>query len=64
MTYLGPYFLLNDEEFAAQLGFEKPALEDPIVITCKLGIRARTAQLAMMAVGYTNVRYVKTLFCK
>ncbi|XP_071526698.1 rhodanese domain-containing protein CG4456-like [Panulirus ornatus] len=53
---LGPQILLPDEEFAVQLGFEKPSLDEPIVVSCLAGIRARTAQLAMMAYGYNNVR--------
>lgn len=56
MQALGPQILLPDEEFAVQLGFEKPSLDEPIVVSCLAGIRARTAQLALMAVGYNNVR--------
>lgn len=53
---LGPYILLSDEEFLEKTGFEKPKKDDPIVVTCLAGIRARTAQMALMAAGYTNVR--------
>nr|XP_053640826.1 uncharacterized protein LOC128694660 isoform X3 [Cherax quadricarinatus] len=53
---LGVKLLLPEEEFASQLGFDKPKLAEPIVVSCLGGIRARTAQLAMMGVGYKNVR--------
>lgn len=53
---LGPIILFPDEKFTKRFGFKKPALDDPIVVSCLGGIRARTAQLAMMGVGYNNVR--------
>ncbi|XP_066954435.1 rhodanese domain-containing protein CG4456-like isoform X2 [Macrobrachium rosenbergii] len=52
----GPDILLPDDKFAEKFGFKKPALDEPIAVICLAGIRARTAQLAMMAVGYSNVR--------
>ncbi|XP_068228701.1 rhodanese domain-containing protein CG4456-like [Palaemon carinicauda] len=52
----GPDILLPDNEFAEKFGFKKPALDEPIAVICLAGIRARTAQFAMMAVGYSNVR--------
>ncbi|XP_053640825.1 rhodanese domain-containing protein CG4456 isoform X2 [Cherax quadricarinatus] len=56
LQMLGVKLLLPEEEFASQLGFDKPKLAEPIVVSCLGGIRARTAQLAMMGVGYKNVR--------
>ncbi|XP_064115170.1 rhodanese domain-containing protein CG4456-like [Macrobrachium nipponense] len=53
---LGPIILFPDEKFAKRFGFKKPALDDPIVVSCLGGVRARTAQLALMGVGYNNVR--------
>lgn len=56
LPWLGPAILQPETDFASQLGFNKPALDEPIVVTCLAGVRARTAQLALMAVGYSNVR--------
>ncbi|KAK3879961.1 hypothetical protein Pcinc_015523 [Petrolisthes cinctipes] len=59
---LGPYILLSDEKFLERTGFEKPRKDDPIVVTCLAGVRARTAQMALMAAGYTDVRRYKGSF--
>lgn len=56
LPWLGPAILQPETDFASQLGFNKPALNEPIVVTCLAGVRARTAQLALMAAGYSNVR--------
>nr|XP_045595476.1 rhodanese domain-containing protein CG4456-like [Procambarus clarkii] len=56
LQMLGVKILIPEEDFAKQLGFSKPKLDEPVVVSCLGGIRARTAQLAMMGVGYTNVR--------
>lgn len=56
LRYLGPDILISEDEFVEKYGFKKPPLEEPLIITCLLGLRARTAQLAMMAVGYKDVR--------
>lgn len=53
---IGPNILLTEEEFAEKCGFSKPPLNEPMVLSCNSGVRARTAQLAMLAVGYKNVR--------
>ncbi|XP_037801792.1 rhodanese domain-containing protein CG4456-like isoform X1 [Penaeus monodon] len=53
---LGVGILLPDEDFSDKFGFEKPDVDDPIVVMCLGGIRARTAQLAMIGAGYKNVR--------
>ena len=46
---------MEDEEFQATFGFDKPALDETLVFTCKAGIRsAQAAQLAKMA-GYSNM---------
>ncbi|KAK7084828.1 Thiosulfate:glutathione sulfurtransferase [Halocaridina rubra] len=60
--YVGPDILLPDDEFEKKVGFKKPGLDDPLVITCLLGIRARTAQMALMTAGYKNVRVYKGSF--
>lgn len=52
----GLAILEPDEDFAAKQGFSKPPLDEPVVVSCLLGIRARTAQLALIGAGYTNVR--------
>ncbi|XP_042864793.1 rhodanese domain-containing protein CG4456-like [Penaeus japonicus] len=56
LQMLGVSILLPDEVFADKYGFEKPNVDEPIVVMCLAGIRARTAQLAMMGAGYKNVR--------
>ncbi|XP_068228698.1 rhodanese domain-containing protein CG4456-like [Palaemon carinicauda] len=53
---LGPIIMFPEEKFARRFGFKKPALDDPLVVSCLGGVRGRTAQLAMMGVGYKNVR--------
>lgn len=53
---LGLAILEPDDNFAAVRGFSKPALHQPLVVSCLGGVRARTAQLALMGAGYTNVR--------
>ncbi|XP_063878671.1 rhodanese domain-containing protein CG4456-like [Scylla paramamosain] len=56
LPWLGPAILQPETDFASQLGFNKPGLDEPIVVSCLAGVRARTAQLALMAAGYANVR--------
>ncbi|KAG0729202.1 Thiosulfate sulfurtransferase/rhodanese-like domain-containing protein 3 [Chionoecetes opilio] len=56
LPWLGPSILQSDEDFTSQLGFKKPVLDEPIVMTCVSGSRSRTAQLAFIGSGYTNVR--------
>lgn len=53
---LGLAILQPDEDFVEVRGFNKPALDDPLVVTCMAGVRARTAQLALLGAGYTDVR--------
>jgi len=46
---------MEDEDFKAEFGFDKPALDETLVFTCKAGIRSQQAgQLAKMA-GYTDI---------
>ena len=46
---------MEEEDFEAMFGFEKPALDETIVFSCKAGIRSQQAgQLAKMA-GYENI---------
>ncbi|KAL7497937.1 hypothetical protein ACHAWT_009446 [Skeletonema menzelii] len=46
---------MEEEDFKAQFGFEKPGLDETIVFSCKAGIRSQQAgQLAKMA-GYTDI---------
>ncbi|KAG7164337.1 Thiosulfate sulfurtransferase/rhodanese-like domain-containing protein 3-like 1, partial [Homarus americanus] len=52
---LGTHLLLPEVEFESQLGFKKPALDEPVIVSCLAGVRARTAQLAMIGAGYKNV---------
>lgn len=52
----GHALLQNEAEWKAQLGVPKPTSGQEIVTTCKMGLRARTAQLALHGAGYTNVR--------
>ncbi|XP_027212896.2 rhodanese domain-containing protein CG4456 isoform X1 [Penaeus vannamei] len=53
---LGVSILLPEEDFTDKFGFEKPDIDEPIVVMCLGGIRARTAQLAMIGAGYKDVR--------
>jgi len=46
---------MEDEDFKAEFGFDKPGLDETLVFTCKAGIRSQQAgQLAKMA-GYTDI---------
>lgn len=54
---LGLAILQPDDKFTAKRGFSKPALDHPLVVSCLAGVRARTAQLALLGAGYTNVRW-------
>ena len=46
---------MDNEDFKDQFGFDKPALDETLVFTCKAGIRSQQAgQLAKMA-GYTDI---------
>ncbi|XP_050698190.1 rhodanese domain-containing protein CG4456-like [Eriocheir sinensis] len=56
LQILGLAILQPDEKFAEKRGFSKPSLDQPLVVTCLAGVRARTAQLALLGAGYTNVR--------
>jgi len=58
----GHMFLLPEEEFQVVVGAAKPAADQEIVTVCKKGIRARTTQLSLMGLGYTNVRRYKGSF--
>ncbi|XP_076064449.1 thiosulfate:glutathione sulfurtransferase-like [Oratosquilla oratoria] len=53
---IGDALLMAPETFQEKFGFVKPDEKEPIVTMCLLGIRSRTAQLAFMGAGYTNVR--------
>lgn len=47
--------VMEEEDFKESFGFDKPALDETIVFTCKAGIRSQQAgQLAKMA-GYSNI---------
>lgn len=46
---------MDEEDFKEQFGFDKPALDETLVFTCKAGIRSQQAgQLAKMA-GYSDI---------
>lgn len=48
-------FRMEEEEFKESFGFDKPALDETLVFTCKAGIRSTSAgQLAQMA-GYSDI---------
>ena len=58
---LGVTMLLPTEDFAVRMGVPKPAASAPVVTMCMAGIRAKTAQLALMGMGYNNVRWLFVL---
>ncbi|KAK7084829.1 Thiosulfate sulfurtransferase/rhodanese-like domain-containing protein 3 [Halocaridina rubra] len=62
LEQVGTRILMPDDEFAEKCGFKKPHFDDPLAVNCFTGVRARTAQLAIMAVGYKNVRLYKGSF--
>jgi len=46
---------MEEEDFKAEFGFDKPRMDETIVFSCKAGIRSQQAgQLAKMA-GYTDI---------
>lgn len=46
---------MDEDDFRAQFGFDKPGFDETIVFSCKAGIRSQqAAQLAKMA-GYTDI---------
>lgn len=55
---LGHMMLLSDEDFENRFGVRKPTSDQHLVTACMQGVRARTAQLALMGAGYTNVRWL------
>jgi len=56
---LGHRLVASPERFQAAVGRHKPAKGATVVTVCAAGIRARTAQLAFLAAGYTDVRRYK-----
>ena len=47
---------MTEEDFLQTYGFDKPGLDQPFVLTCRSGRRARTAEQALTELGYTNIR--------
>ncbi|XP_018026285.1 rhodanese domain-containing protein CG4456-like [Hyalella azteca] len=59
---LGQTILLPKEDFEVRMGIKKPDSDAPIATMCMAGVRARTAQLALIGAGYTNVRRYRGSF--
>lgn len=59
MQQLGQAILKPDKDFVEERGFSKPFPDEPLVVSCLAGVRARTAQLALIGAGYSNVRLEK-----
>ena len=47
---------LSAEDFQTKFGYKKPNLDTPIVIHCRSGVRAVTAQNLFLDKGYTHVK--------
>ena len=56
MTVVGDAALMSEAEFLDNFNSSKFKKDDAIVTMCVLGIRARTAQLALIGAGFKNVR--------
>ncbi|KAF2350071.1 Rhodanese-like domain [Trinorchestia longiramus] len=56
LPMLGLTILLPKEDFDVRMGVVKPGADAAIATMCKSGVRARTAQLALIGAGFTNVR--------
>lgn len=57
LPYIAEYdvFNLDCEEFEENFGFEKPKLDQTLVLTCKAGIRSMHAAQFAIRAGYTDI---------
>jgi len=47
---------LSEEEFKIKFGFERPQKEEPFVLTCRSGRRARVASKILRDLGYSAIK--------
>jgi rhodanese-related sulfurtransferase len=49
--------VMEEEDFKAEFGFDKPGLDETIVFSCKAGVRAKQAYQLAKNAGYSKVIY-------
>jgi rhodanese-related sulfurtransferase len=48
---------MEEEDFKAEFGFDKPGLDETIVFSCKAGVRAKQACKLAKNAGYSKIMY-------